>query len=170
MESVKEHLNYLPDYFGPSKDHRIDLHEIMNFDDLRSFFWFCPVFRILLNCTFFEKRKNRSYPTIDHFFPLLSPPPHGNMFEISVRRIFEIPHRSLELFFAFFWRNFRKDYSRTNRARSRAMAKKKEKFLKNWDISKTKRAMIIIFLIIKTSDFFWISDKKLCQKNIFSLL
>jgi len=93
---------------------------------------------------------------------------HNNMFEISVRRIFEIPHRSLQLFFAFFWRNFRKDYSRTNRARSRAIArdrarwpKKKEKFLKNWDISKTKRAMIIIFLIIKTSDFFWISDKKI---------
>ena len=75
MESVKEHPNYLPDYFGPCKDHQIDLHEIMNFDDLRSFFWFCPVFRILLNCPFFEKRKNRSYPTIDHFFPLLSPPP-----------------------------------------------------------------------------------------------
>ena len=51
----------------------------MNFDDLRSFFWFCPVFRILLNCPFFEKRKNRSYPTIDHFFPLLSPPPHGTI-------------------------------------------------------------------------------------------
>ena len=79
MESVKEHLNYLPDYFGPSKDHRIDLHEIMNFDDLRSIFCFCPVFRILLNCPFFEKRKNRSYPTIDHFFPLLSPPPHGSI-------------------------------------------------------------------------------------------
>ena len=74
MESIKEHPNYLPDYFGPCKDHQIDLHEIMNFDDLRSFFWFCPVFRILLNCPFFEKRKNRSYPTIDHFFPLLSPP------------------------------------------------------------------------------------------------
>ena len=86
---------------------------------------------------------------------------HNNMFEISVRRIFEIPHRSLQLFFAFFWRNFRKDYSRTNRARSRVIAKKKEKFLKNWDISKTKQAMIIIFLIIKTSDFFWISDKKI---------
>ena len=47
-------------------------------------------------------------------------------------------------------------------ARDRARwSKKKEKFLKNWDISKTKRAMIIIFLIIKTSDFFWISDKKI---------
>ena len=57
-----------------------------------------------------------------------------------------------------------------NRARSRQNRKKKRKFLKNWDISKTKRAMIIIFLIIKTSDFFWISDKKLCHKNIFSLL
>ena len=92
---------------------------------------------------------------------------HNNMFEISVRRIFEIPHRSLQLFFAFFWRNFRKDYSRTNRARSRVIAKKKEKILKNWDISKTKRAMIIIFLIIKTSDFFWISDKKIVSKKYF---
>ena len=92
---------------------------------------------------------------------------HNNMFEISVRRIFEIPHRSLQLFFAFFWRNFRKDYSRTNRARSRQNRKKKEKFLKNWDISKTKRAMIIIFLIIKTSDFFWISDKKIVSKKYF---
>ena len=86
---------------------------------------------------------------------------------ISVRQIFEIPHRSLQLFFAFFWRNFRKDYSRTNRARSRVIAKKKEKFLKNWDISKTKPAMIIIFLIIKTSDFFWISDKKIVSKKYF---
>ena len=45
--------------------------------------------------------------------------------------------------------------------------KKKEKILKNWDISKTKRAMIIIFLIIKTSDFFWISDKKIVSKKYF---
>ena len=44
---------------------------------------------------------------------------------------------------------------------------KKRKFLKNWDISKTKRAMIIIFLIIKTSDFFWISDKKIVSKKYF---
>ena len=75
METVKKHPNYLPDYFGPCKDHQIDLLEIMNFDDLRSSFWFCPVFRILLNCPFFKKRKNRSYRTIDHFFPLLSPIP-----------------------------------------------------------------------------------------------
>ena len=53
-------------------------------------------------------------------------------------------------------------------ARDRARwPKKKEKFLKNWDISKTKRAMIIIFLIIKTSDFFWISDKKIVSKKYF---
>ena len=71
-------------------------------------------------------------------------------------------------FLPFFWSNFRKDYSRTNRARSRQnRKKKKEKFLKNWDICETKRAMIIIFLIIETSEFFWIFDKKIVSKKYF---
>ena len=92
---------------------------------------------------------------------------HNNMFEISVRQIFEIPHRSLQLFFAFFLKKFQEGLQQNQ---SRAIARnrqKKEKILKNWDISKTKRAMIIIFLIIKTSDFFWISDKKIVSKKYF---
>ena len=76
------------------------------------------------------------------------------MFEISVRRIFEIPHRSLQLFFAFF-EEISGRITAEPIARDRAKtAKKKEKFLKNWDICETKRAMIIIFLIIETSEFF----------------
>ena len=66
------YLDYFPNYFWPSKDHRIDLYEIMDFDNLRSIFWFYPVFRILLNCLHFEKRKHCSYPTSDQCFHLLS--------------------------------------------------------------------------------------------------
>ena len=66
------YLDYFPNYFWPSKDHRINLYEIMDFDNLRSIFWFYPVFRILLNCLHFEKRKHCSYPTSDQCFHLLS--------------------------------------------------------------------------------------------------
>ena len=66
------YLDYFSNYFWPSKDYQIDLYEIMDFDNLRSIFWFYPVFRILLNCLHFEKRKHCSYPTSDHCFHLLS--------------------------------------------------------------------------------------------------
>ena len=49
---------------------------------------------------------------------------HNNMFEISVRRIFEIPHRSLQLFFAFFLKKFQEGLQQNQ---SRAIARDGQK-------------------------------------------
>ena len=66
MESVKEHLKYLPDYFVPSKDHRIDLHEIINFDDLRSIFFVLLSIPHIVKLSVFGKTQKSFLP---HYRP-----------------------------------------------------------------------------------------------------
>ena len=48
-----------------------------------------------------------------------------------IEQIFNNPHRFSQLFFAHFWRNFSRDYYRTNRARLQKK-KKNPKILEKW--------------------------------------